>query len=71
MEILYIAATVNPGTATGLDTNPPIRRLLSRVEGYVVRAGLGAAGVAGQVRVPLKTRDFTTWLTKRERFEEG
>jgi arylformamidase len=71
MLSLDITATVSPGKSTWLDTNSPSSRLLSRVEGYVVRAGLESKGVVGQARACLNTHDSTRWLIERERFEEG
>jgi hypothetical protein len=63
MQSLDITATVSPEKVTWLDTNSPSSRLLSRVEGCVVRAGLESTGVVGRARAFLNTHDSTRWLS--------
>ena len=44
---------------------------LTHVEGHVGRADLEEAGLAGETRVLLKTRNSSRGLMRREEFEEG
>jgi kynurenine formamidase len=70
-ELGGVTTTVSPGKATCLDTSSPTSRLLSRVEGHAVRAGLESTDVVKQARALLNTHDSTRRLIERKRFEEG
>ena len=61
MEALELSRTVGPCRVVDL----------THVEGHVGRSDLEAAGVAGQVRVLLKTRNSKLGLLGRSGFEEG
>jgi arylformamidase len=61
IEALELSRTVGPCLVVDL----------THLEGHVERADLESAGVAGQVRVLLKTRNSNLELLSRSEFEEG